>query len=176
MGLCQFNFSAARYGLNRSAMGPVSDFGAGLAQGHTFGKTRRNGIRFEAVRFSQIGNSDTFAIHDNNFSASSIRLLIFAALPSTIFWRIAQIIINAINGVTGRTITHIRYEGLKRMKPSITNAYASPSVIRPLFEIRVVASAFHSLPNRVKRMRIFERHIFEPLSSLGTKCHVMLTE
>ena len=100
--------------------------------------------------FAPSGETKGVAVNGNR-SHSFVGALFGACSPSTIFWCVITIVINAVNSVfTGRLVSHIINKCLGAVKPPITNCYASTSVVIKSHVVGVSAS-FNHAPPRIKK-------------------------
>jgi len=127
-----------------------------------FSSPRNDGVGFEPSNGRQVHRSISFAFNFKPYSHAPISLTFAAGNPAAIFWRVWAVIVDAVDHHAGRTYAHIRHEIRKRI-PSLANLDSSAAVILPLRVVRIVASAPHTPPKTVKRMRILEWHSRLPL-------------
>jgi hypothetical protein len=89
---------------------------------------------------------------------SSIQHLLSARSPFAIIWRVAAIVVYALDEEAARPRTNVRDERSERFSPSLANSDSSPAVVGVLRTIRIVASVNHAPPRVVQRRDFFIRH------------------
>src|SRR6187397_1247695 len=82
---------------------------------------------------------------------AAVHLLLVASRPPNITRCIATIVVDAVELRTGEwRVPHVGDEVRKRV-PAFTHCDAASAVTRPVFVVRVVATAFHSAPATITR-------------------------
>lgn len=79
-----------------------------------------------------------------NGARPAISGLLFHRSPSTVAWLVSPVIVDALDGQSGRAISHVGVESLKRLPP-IANANASRPIVFGLNVVGLAPSA-DSLP------------------------------
>lgn len=78
-----------------------------------------------------VGEAHSFAVKLNPYSGLLVLCLIRNCRPSAIFRGITKVIINALNGHSVRSFTHVFKEEREARKPSVTHSYPAPSILGP---------------------------------------------
>jgi hypothetical protein len=115
---------------------------------------RNNRVRFQSGFFCQLYCKVCLAFNRNFFGDFSIALLLLLRCPSAIFWRVWAVIINALNGSSGRARPHVLQEIFKPAKfrhPSFANVDSPPSVVWISPAVGISASLLHGLKTNVFR-------------------------
>ena len=79
----------------------------------------------------------------------SIILLLFSCGPFTVFFGVANSIVNALNTVSGWRLPHVKHKTFICF-PLLAKRNPSAAIILPLLSIRIFTSLYYSLPNRMR--------------------------
>ena len=121
-------------------------------------------IGLESATPSKIGQKVGLALDGEALSNAAVALAFSPSHPPAIRGLVVPVIVDAVNEVSGGPVAHVGNERAKIARPSVAHSDAAPAVVLELGVSRVVAAAKHALPDRVQRVRIFERHSGVPFS------------
>lgn len=124
--------------------------------------SRNDGVSFVPVGQSECAGEVSLSFDFNPDGDSPVDLALGARRPSAIVGAIPAIVVDAVDGIAIRARPHVSNKGSEVALPAVAHSDAAPPVVHPLLESWVVTSAKHSLPDRVERVRVFERHGCDP--------------
>lgn len=109
-----------------------------------------NAVGFQAREVGQFCGHVLHAINHNLAAVMQIPLLLLFRRPSTVFRRIPDIVVNAVNGQPVRSRRHILHEVPKPSStghnPSVTHFDAAPAISGEGFIARIIAAVYHTAP------------------------------
>lgn len=129
-----------------------------LLEGEANFSPLNNGVSFQPRRLCKLHGKISRSTNNNVNIAPLVSLLLRPAGPFAILRAIWAIVVNSLDGKTFRTRTHVLKKVVEAVHPSVANVYPSSAVVGKLPVVRIVASALHSLPSCVERVRAFKRH------------------
>lgn len=110
----------------------------------------KDSVIAHSVNLCPVGSAHLNPEVFNDNGAPCVSGLLTASRPSTVFWKVAKVVVDSINGVIWRRpVSHVSMEVFKAIEPSIANSYSSSSVICVGVKIRVSASEFDTVPDVV---------------------------
>jgi len=109
-----------------------------------------NSVIGQSNFFTPFRNSQSFSKSGNKACVSSIFSLIFSISPFAIFRGISIVIINALNAKIIWSFSHVTQK-ISEVKPTVTNCYASASVIFVSLAFWTRTSFFNSFPYLIRR-------------------------
>ena len=109
-----------------------------------------NSVIGQSSSFTPFRNSQSFSKSGNKSCVSSIFSLIFSISPFAIFKVISFIVINALNTKIIWSFSHVAQK-ISKVKPAVTNCYASASVIFVSLAFWASTSFFNSFPYLIRR-------------------------
>lgn len=115
-----------------------------------FSGASNNRVHFQASKFRKQRCLVLHAFHSNHDGVAPIKHLLFAACPATIRWFIISVIVNALNGVSGRRLSHVLKERDEAVSPTVADGYTSATVGRVSIAFRIEASLLHLNPSTIK--------------------------
>ncbi len=118
-----------------------------------------DGVCFQARALGKFGGDVADPAYHRDSRLSTIALLLTSRRPTAIVGKVALVVINAINRMSGWPRTHIGFEVCKTMKPALAYLDAATSIVIKLFCSRIQASALYSLPHVVDWIGVLERHV-----------------
>ena len=100
--------------------------------------------------FSQLANALALVANRNSPVPAGILSLLLICLPAAVTWFVVSVIIDSANRCFRKWLrSHIAQERRKRIFPSNTYAYPSPSIVHVAWIVLVVASLNHAAPSSV---------------------------
>jgi hypothetical protein len=89
-------------------------------------------------------------VHNRLALRATVERLLASGRPATVARFVVSVIVDAVNGVVGgRTRPHISQERGEVIAPAVAHGDASPAVIRPALDVRVVTAVLEADPGRV---------------------------
>lgn len=126
-------------------------FGQNLFKRVSAFMSNRNGTHVNPVLFRKFGNVIRDSINFDHPFFSCVSCLLRDCGPSAIFRRVIAVSINPIKRHLEWARPHILKECLKRVSPSVTNGYASTSIIGVPNKILVIAPLLHGAKTHISR-------------------------
>jgi len=111
------------------------------------GEPFENDVRTKAHALRPICEAKRLAVIGNQSIVASITLLLGSRRPSTVFWRIATIIINAFNRVPRRWFTAHVGEKVFVARPALADGDAAFTIVSVLLVLGIIATLFHCDPD-----------------------------
>ncbi len=112
-------------------------------------------------------NAAACSVHAQHNAVAPISHLFGARGPCAVLWRVAAVVVDALQHVSGRGFwSHVSTESLETTQPSVADSDSATTVVVERFRIRVQTAVFHLLP----------RGVFAGMfSSVMTSCSFGLT-
>lgn len=117
-----------------------------------------NRVCLEAATFRKFYGKMFATFNGDDPRNPLISLLLFSRCPAAIFRSVVSVVVLAVKRVSVWPRPHVNNERCVTVSPSFAHGNSTPSVILPLLEISLCASADHSLPNGIQRRLGFEWH------------------
>ncbi len=115
-------------------------------------KTQKKCVNRNTQRSGPVFSALSFPVPCNHSCSSGVAFLNVRSFPRTVFRRITQIVITALNGMFIRWARpHVLIEVYERMPPSLTYFYSATSIVAINFTVRIVTALKHPSPYAIFR-------------------------
>jgi hypothetical protein len=93
-----------------------------------------------------------FPVISEKMATRTIPALLRNSRPSTVRWLVVPVAVYPVNRVRLRWfLSHILIKRRKVVQPAVTDSYATSTIIRIVYAIRIIATRFHSCPRSIFR-------------------------
>lgn len=132
-----------------------------LLERHALRSAINNRVDLEPAPFRKLNGFVPNPL-DFHVDRSALIALLLVAGPAAILRVVIAIGVDALKAVSPWTWPYVGDKRMKVMQPSVADFDPAPAVVAKLRIVRIVASPLHSLPDRVERVGVLERHLPSP--------------
>jgi len=140
-----------------------------------FPTTIKNPIPYQRSRYAGLSgplrNRHGLTIMLNVAVVSFVIALLHASSPSAVGGGVVPIVVDAVNGCSNWSISHVLQKTLERGHPSIANLNSPAPVISPCIIPRIATAVLHSDPNIVDGMS--HQYSLSPMYSPSLSCGLL---